>query len=106
MSDAMKDLRAELGITDDVLTVCARTVYDLLKAGRPEEAAKAAKGLVVADKKNAYYRTLLATALLRKGDYKAALAVVDEGLTHQPGHADLSTLRTSLAKALTPAAAG
>ena len=96
MSTAMAQLRAELGITDDALTVCARTAYDLLTAGQPEQAKIVAKGLIAAAPANAYYRSLYATALLRTREYKEALAVVDQGLTHTPGHAELLALRQSL----------
>jgi hypothetical protein len=100
MKDPIMQFREEMGITDAALMACAKQAYDLLSAGRPQEAAAVSEGLVAADKKNAYYRTLYATALLRKREFKAALAVVDEGLTHSPGNKELSDLR----QVLTPTA--
>jgi hypothetical protein len=96
----IKELRTDAGITDDALTVCARKAYDLLGAGRPKEAEVVARGLVLLDKTNAYYRTLLATALLRKLALKDALTVVDEGLAHSPGNEGLTGLRGALLQRL------
>jgi hypothetical protein len=100
MKDPITELREEIGITDEALNLCAKTAYDLLKSGRPHEAAKVSKGLIVADRKNPYFRTLYATALVRKREYKEALAVVDEGLTHSPQDQHLVALRESLLPAV------
>jgi predicted Zn-dependent protease len=99
IEEDINQFRQETGITDDVLRECARIAFNYLDVGRPIEAEVVAKGLVAADRRNAYYRTLLGTALLRKGQRKDALEVVNKGLEYNPGDRDLEALRAVLAPA-------
>jgi hypothetical protein len=95
-SDFIKQLRADVGITDDALAVCARMAYDLLGAGRPAEAEVIARGLVAADDLKSYHWNLLGTALLNKSQVVDALATVDEGLRRLPGDPELARLRETV----------
>jgi predicted Zn-dependent protease len=102
VEEQVSKLREEVGITDDVLIECARATYNMLDAGRPAEAAVMAKGLVAADRRNPYYRSLLGTALMRGGKRAEALEVVDQGLQYAPGDKDLVALRSALVPPSSP----
>jgi hypothetical protein len=95
-SDFIKQLRADVGITDDALAVCARMAYDLLGSGRPGEAEVIARGLIAADDLKSYHWNLLGTALLNKSQVADALATVDEGLKRLPGDPELTKLREAM----------
>lgn len=92
-----QSLALELGITADVLKRGTTAAYDYLQAGLYDRAIEMARGLVAADTTNWYYRHLLANALYRKNDCKAALEVIDAGLKFAPNCAELSELRTVVA---------
>jgi hypothetical protein len=95
-----QSLAEELNIPKQMLQMAAERIYDLLGAEQYDDALEMAQGLVVADEDSWYYRTLLATAHMRKRQMKKALAVVDEGLRRVPGNPDLLTLRSTIAKTL------
>jgi Flp pilus assembly protein TadD len=93
-------LAQEVGITPKVLVEAAKRAHDLLTSEQLDEALVMAEGLVAADDSNGYYRTLLATTLFRRREFKRALSAVEEGLKFAPGHKDLTNLRPTLANIL------
>lgn len=95
-----QSLAEELEIPESVLQQAAQITYDLLSAEQFDDAVAMARGLVAADGRNWYYRSLLGTALFRRREMKAALEVVEEGLKHAPGNEDLTQLRSSIRRAL------
>jgi predicted Zn-dependent protease len=96
-AEMKQSLALELGIPADVLKCGTTAAYDYLQAGLYDRAIEMARGLVAADTTNWYYRHLLANALYRKNDGKAALEVIDAGLKFAPNSAELSELRTMVA---------
>jgi Flp pilus assembly protein TadD len=85
-----------LAISESVLRDCAIQGYEMCKAGRYADAEVVGRGLVAADHRDWYFRTLLAVPLAKLGRKAEAIQVIDEGLRFHPGHRDLVALRASL----------
>jgi predicted Zn-dependent protease len=96
----MPSLAEEYEIPKQLMLMAAERTYDLLNAEQYDEALVMAEGLVAADDKNPYYRTLLGTVLLKRRQLKKALAIVDDGLKFAPNDAELAALRGNIAKGL------
>jgi hypothetical protein len=89
-------LASLLGTSRAVLNRATTTAYECLQNGQLHEAEVIGRGLVAADHRSWYYRTLLAFTLQRRGRIADAINHVDQGLKYSPGHPDLLTLRSVL----------
>jgi predicted Zn-dependent protease len=98
-----RSLAREFGLPRELLLECATRAHDLLVGGCFDDAIVMARGLVAADEENVYSRTLLATALFRRGDLDEAVAIIDEGLVGNSANSGLQTLRARLLAAPKPA---
>jgi Flp pilus assembly protein TadD len=98
-----RSLAREFGLPRELLLECATRAHDLLVGGCFDDAIVMARGLVAADGENVYSRTLLATALFRRGDLGEAVAIIDEGLAGNSANSELQTLRSRLLAAPKPA---
>ena len=93
---AERTLTSLLSISRESLSACARKAYELFAAGQYREAEVFGRGLVAADHRDWYYRTLLAATLQKQGRTQDAVAILDEGLTYLPANPDLLALRAVL----------
>ena len=88
---------ASLMETDPVLLdLAAVTAFQYLQNGRAQQAEVISRGLVAANHRFWYYRTLLGFALQRLGRIAEAIQQTDEGLEYQPGQPDLLALKAVL----------
>jgi hypothetical protein len=85
-----------LDIDPDTLDVARRMAFDLVGNGAFDKAEVISRGLVAADHRFWYYRTLLAVSLQKLGRVGEAIDQVNEGLKYEPGHPELSALKTVL----------
>jgi Flp pilus assembly protein TadD len=85
-----------LKVSPSVLRDCAVQGYELCRSKRFAEAEVIARGLVAADHRHWYFRSLLAVCLVALRRFAEARQVVDEGLRLCPGHRELVALRAAL----------
>jgi hypothetical protein len=72
------------------------TAFECLRNGQSHQAEVISRGLVAADHRFWYYRTLLGFALQRLGRVGEAIEQMDLGLKYNPGHSDLLALKAVL----------
>ena len=89
-------LKAMLKISPALLHDCAVKAYELCQGGLFTQAEVIARGLVAADHRDWYYRTLLAVTQQKLGRPADARTTLDEGLTFCPAHPELLALRAAL----------
>jgi Flp pilus assembly protein TadD len=89
-------LSSLISIDPALLYQAAVTSYECLQNGQLHEAEVISRGLVAANHRFWYYRTLLAVSLQRLGRVAEAIDQTNEGLKYQPGHPDLLALKAVL----------
>jgi Flp pilus assembly protein TadD len=89
-------LTALINISPALLQDCAAKAYEFCQSQNYTQAQVLARGLVAADHRDWYYRTLLAVCLQKLGRTAEAIEVVDQGLRYCPGQPDLLALRAAL----------
>ena len=89
-------LTALLPISPALLQDCAAKAYEFCQSQNYTHAEVLARGLVAADHRDWYYRSLLAVCLQKQGRKAEAIQVVEEGLRYRPAHPELVALRAAL----------
>lgn len=89
-------VRELLGVPPGAIERACQIAHQLYQAGRLGEADVVCRGLIACDHRLAWTYSLHAAVLRRLGRLEQALAQVQQGLTHEPGHAKLRTMRDEL----------
>jgi len=93
-------VRELLDIPPGVIDRARQLAHQLYRAGRLVEADVVCRGLIACDHRCAWTYSLHAAVLRRQGRLERAVAQVQRGLAHEPGHAKLSAMRDELVAAL------
>ena len=89
-------VRALLNVAPVVIDHGRRVAHQLYQAGRLAEAEVVCRGLIACDHRFAWTYSLHAAVLRRQGRPAAALAQVVRGLSFEPEHAKLRSMRVEL----------
>jgi hypothetical protein len=92
----MHTLQTLFDIDQRTLDDCAKHAYSLLQESAFSQAEVISRGLVAANHRFWYYRTILAVTLQKQGRLAEAIEQVNEGLRYQPGHSELVALKRVL----------
>lgn len=89
-------MQALLSIPADALEQVMATAYRCFCAGAYADAEILCRGLIAADHRHWYPRTLYAATLVRAGRPREALAQIAEGLRRHPGQPRLMALKKEI----------